>query len=173
MDHKGSISLLISSLGINKLFHRNDSSYPTTETPQIPTQQLHMIPLRDWIEIKAGLMKCNIFYSPISPSRKPWSSHKCNRYFLFKMEHIEHSSSQDPQNQNTWAATQPLQKFLTHSSSPLCRSLQKTCKTSRPFLNILGVAEVQSSKFFRSNSPNQVLFLINYNTQRSKSSTHF
>jgi hypothetical protein len=51
MDHKGSISLLISSLRVNRLLHRSGNSYPTTETSQRPTQQLHMILLRDWIKI--------------------------------------------------------------------------------------------------------------------------
>jgi hypothetical protein len=33
MDHKRSISLLISSLGVNMLFHRNGNTYPTTKNP--------------------------------------------------------------------------------------------------------------------------------------------
>jgi hypothetical protein len=61
MDHKGSVSLLISSLGVNKLFHRSGSSYPTTKTPQRPTQQLHMILLRDWTKIQGRLVK--VIYS--------------------------------------------------------------------------------------------------------------
>ncbi len=51
MDHKGSVSLLISSLGVNRLLHKSGSSYPTTKTPQRPTKQFHMIPLRDWTQI--------------------------------------------------------------------------------------------------------------------------
>jgi hypothetical protein len=51
MDHKGSISLLISSLGVNKLFHKSGISYLITKTPQTPTQQLPMIPLKDWRQI--------------------------------------------------------------------------------------------------------------------------
>jgi hypothetical protein len=33
MDHKGSELILISSLGINKLFYVNGGSYPTTKSP--------------------------------------------------------------------------------------------------------------------------------------------
>ncbi len=93
MDHKGSISLLISFLGVNKLFHKSDNSYSTTKTPQRSTRQLHMIPLKNWREIQGKISPVNIFYSPISFSQKPWSSHKCNRYYLIRMEQIAHSSS--------------------------------------------------------------------------------
>jgi hypothetical protein len=75
MDHKGLVSLLISSLGINRLLHRSGSSYPTIETPQRPTQQLHMIPLRYWIEIQDKISEYNIFYFLVSLSQKPRSSH--------------------------------------------------------------------------------------------------
>jgi hypothetical protein len=40
----------------------------------------------------------NIFYSLVSLSQKPWNSHNYNMYSLLKMEHIVHSSSQDPQS---------------------------------------------------------------------------
>jgi hypothetical protein len=75
MDHKGSISLLISSLGINMLLHRNGSSYPTTKPPQRLTQQLHLILLIDWTNIQDKINECNIFYPLVSPSQKPRSSH--------------------------------------------------------------------------------------------------
>jgi hypothetical protein len=101
MDHKGSVSLLISSLGVNMLFHKNGSSYPTTKTPQKPTQQLHMIPLRDWIEILGRISQGNIFYFLVSPSQKPQSYHKCSMYFLFRMEHVAHPSFQNPQSYHT------------------------------------------------------------------------
>jgi hypothetical protein len=52
---------------------------------------------RDSRQISQG----NIFYFPISPSQKPWSSHKCSRYFLFRIKQIAHSSSQNPQNYHT------------------------------------------------------------------------
>jgi hypothetical protein len=42
MDHKGSASLSISSLGINMLLHGSGSSYLTTKTPQRLTRLLHM-----------------------------------------------------------------------------------------------------------------------------------
>jgi hypothetical protein len=74
MDHKGSSSLFISSLGVNMLFYRSGSSYPTIKTPQIKTQQFHMILLRDWIEIEGKISQGNMFYSPVSFSQKPWSS---------------------------------------------------------------------------------------------------
>ncbi len=45
--------------------------------------------------------------------------------------------------------------------------------TSKPFPNILSVAEVQSSRFFESSNSNQVLFLSNYNTQNSNPSHTF
>jgi hypothetical protein len=125
MDHKGSISLLISPLGVNRLFHKNGNSYPTTKTPQKPTQQLHMIPLKDWIRVQGRISQSNIFYFPISPSQKPQNSHKYNKYYFLRMEQITHSSSQDPQNYHTWNATQPFQKSLTQSSFPLCWSLHK------------------------------------------------
>jgi hypothetical protein len=67
MDHKGSASLSISSLGINMLLHRSGSSYPTTKTPQRLTRLLHMVPLRDWTKIQGRIGECNQFCSPISP----------------------------------------------------------------------------------------------------------
>ncbi len=97
MDHKGSVSLLISSLGVNRLFHMSVSSYPTTKTPQRPIQQLHMIPLRDWTQIQGRINQDNVFYYLVSLSQKPQSSHKCSKYSLFRMEQIVHSSFQDPQ----------------------------------------------------------------------------
>jgi hypothetical protein len=87
--------------GINKLFHMNRNSYPTTKTPWRPTQQLHMIPLRNWTKLQGMISQGNIFYFPISPSQKPRNSHKCSRYYLFKMEKIMHLSSQDPQSYHT------------------------------------------------------------------------
>jgi len=120
MDHKGSVSFLISSFGINMLFHMSDSSYPTTRTPQKTTQQFHMIPFKVWTKIQGKISQGNIFYSPISPSQKLRSSHKCSRYFLIRIEQIAHSTFQNPQNDQKWVATQPLQKSLTQSSSPLC-----------------------------------------------------
>ncbi len=101
MDHKGSVSLLISSLGVNRLFHRNGSSYPTIRTPQRTTQQLHMIPFRNWNKIQGKISQTNIFYFPISLSHKPGSSHKCNRYSLIGTKQIAHSTSQDPQSYHT------------------------------------------------------------------------
>jgi hypothetical protein len=52
MDHKGLVSLLISFLRVNRLFHKSGSSYPTTKTPQRTTQQFHIIPFRDLTEIQ-------------------------------------------------------------------------------------------------------------------------
>jgi len=166
MDHKGSISLLISSLGINRLFHRIGNSYPTTKTPQRVIQQLHMIPLRNWTEIQGGISQGNIFYFPVSPSQKPQSSHRCNKYFLSRMEQIAHSSSQVPQSYHTWTVTQPIHKPLTQSSFPLCWSLQKK-HDIRPLDLFLthDIAKIQLSRCFRSCSPNEVLFLTNYHSQ--------
>ncbi len=95
---------------------------------------------------------------------KPPKFPQCSKYSLFRMKHIAHSI-QDPQGHQTWAATQPFQKSLTRSSSPLCWSLKKNCKTCRPFLDTLNVAEVQASRFLWANNLNQVLSLANYNTQ--------
>jgi len=101
MDHEGSISFLISSLGVSKVFHKSGNSYPTIKTPQRPTQQLHMILLKDWIEIQGRINQGNILYYLVSPSQKPCSSHKCNRYSLLKMEQIAYSSFEDPQSDQT------------------------------------------------------------------------
>jgi hypothetical protein len=76
MDHKGSVSLLISSLGVTRLFHGIGNSYPIAKTPWTPTQQLHMIILRGWIKIKGKISQGNIFYFPIFLSQKPRNSHK-------------------------------------------------------------------------------------------------
>ncbi len=45
--------------------------------------------------------------------------------------------------------------------------------TSKPFLDIFSTMEVQSSRFFRSSSSNQVLISIQLQHQKSKSNTHF
>ncbi len=102
MDHKGLVSLLISSLGVNKLLHGSNSSYPATETPKKLIQLLHMIPLKDWTQIQGKIDQCNLLYSPTSPySQKPQSSHNTTKYSLFRIKHF------------------------AHSSSPLCRPLKK------------------------------------------------
>jgi hypothetical protein len=67
MDHKGSTSLSISSLGVNRLLHGNGSSYPTIETPQKLTQLHPMIPVKEWTKIQGRIGECNLFYFPISP----------------------------------------------------------------------------------------------------------
>jgi hypothetical protein len=123
MDHKGSVSLLISSQGVNRLFHKRWQLIPNNKTPQKPSQQFHMILFRDLTRIHGRISQGNILYSPISPSQKPQSSHNYSRYSPLRMEQIAHSSSQDPQSCHTWVTTQPLQKSLTQSSSPLCWSL--------------------------------------------------
>ncbi len=76
MDHKESVSFLISSLGVNKLFYMSGNSYPIAKTSCKPTQQLHMILLRNWIMIKGKINQGNIFYFPIFLSQKPRSFHK-------------------------------------------------------------------------------------------------
>jgi hypothetical protein len=69
MDHKGSISLLISFLRINMLFHGSGSSYLTTKSPQRLTQILHIVLFRNWTEVQGKIDECNQNYSqyPLGP----------------------------------------------------------------------------------------------------------
>jgi len=70
------------------LLHGSGSSYPTIETPQKLTLQLHMVSLTDWIEIQGRFGEYNQLYSPISPQpENPWSSHNAVGTFL-RMKHI-------------------------------------------------------------------------------------
>jgi hypothetical protein len=120
-----------------------------------------MVPLRDWTKIQGMIEECNVLFSiPLFPK---WSElPQCSKYFLLGMKHIAHSA-QDPHGHQTWAATQPFQKSLTRSSSPLCWSFQK--KHARPFPDTFGAVEVQLSRFLWSNNLNQVLSRAKYNTQ--------
>ncbi len=52
----------------------------------------------------------------------------------------------------------------THILSFMLVPKETHTNTSRPFLDILSATKVQSSRFFQSNSSNQILFLSNYNT---------
>jgi hypothetical protein len=166
MDHKGSISLLIFSLGVNRLFHGNGSSYPTIKTPWRPTQQLHMIPFKDWTKIQCKINQGNIFYTPISPSQKPQSSHKCNRYSLsleWNKLHIHHFKIPKVITCMSCHIT-TLEILDTIIISLMLVPIEKHTRPLELFLT-LGVSKIQSSKFFRSNSPNEVLFLTNYHSQ--------
>jgi hypothetical protein len=93
MDHKGSVSLLISFLTVNMLFHKSGSSYPTTKTPQRPIQQLHMIPLRDWIEkFRAWWVKViySILQYPLPKSLGPPTNASCTFSLGWNRLHIHH-----------------------------------------------------------------------------------
>jgi hypothetical protein len=168
MDHKGSASLSISSLGVNRLLHGNGSSYPTIETPQKLTQLLPMIPFRDWTKIQGRIGECNLFYSPVSPcSQNPRSSHNATSTLSLGWNTLHTDHIKIPK---------VIKHELPHNHSknpwhtyhlPCVDPKKKTCKTSRPLLDILGIAKVQASGFFWSNSPNQVLSLPNYNTQNT------
>jgi hypothetical protein len=57
MDHKGSILLLISSLGVNKLFHKSGSSYPTTKPHKNHLNNFTWFLSKIWHGFKAGSIK--------------------------------------------------------------------------------------------------------------------
>lgn len=145
IDHKGSISLLISSLRVNKLLHGSRNSQPTTKSPQKLTELLHMVSFKNWTQIKSKIGECDQIYShyPLGPKtlRAPTM-----QQVLFPQETHCTLSSKIPKVIKHELPQQPLQKSLTLSSSPLYWSL-KTCKTFRPLLNTLGTMEVQAPRF--------------------------
>jgi hypothetical protein len=138
MDHKGLVFLLISFLGVNKLFHRSGSSYPTTKTPQRLIQLFHMIPLRDWTKIHGKISECNLFYSQVSPySQNPQNSHNVAGTL---------SSGWNTLHTHHFKIPKVIKHELPHNHSknpwhthhlPCVDPLKKTCKTFRPFLTLL------------------------------------
>jgi hypothetical protein len=136
MDHKGSTSLSISSLGVSRLLHGNGSIYPIIETPQKLTQLHPMIPLKKWTKIQGRIGECNLF-SNIPLFLESLELPQCNKYFLLKMKHIAHSSSQDPQSHQTSATTQPLQKSLTFIISLVLVLEEKHARPLDLFLTFL------------------------------------
>jgi hypothetical protein len=122
----------------------------TIETPHILNRQLPMVLLRDWIEIQGRINECNQLYSPISPcSQNPRSSHSTVSTFSLgwytlhiKLKIPKVIKHELPHNhsKNPW-----------HIHHLLCVGLlKKSCKTSRPFPDTLGVSEVQASRVFMS-----------------------
>ncbi len=132
-----------------------------------------MIPLKDWTQIQGMMNQGDIFCSPLSPSQKPWSSHKCNRYFF-------------PQDEIDCALTISRSPKLSHTSCHITiRKILDTIIFSLVFVPIkkipdfltlkntmpldlfltLGTMEIQSSRFFQSNNLNGVVFLISYHSQ--------
>jgi hypothetical protein len=147
MDHKGSISLLISSLGVNRLFHRSGSSYPRTKTPQRPTQQLHMILLRDWIKIRGRINQGNVFYFLVSPSQKPQSSHKCNMYLSLGWNRLHTHHFKIPKLSHMSCHTTILEILDTIIISLVLVPIEKHIRPLDLFL-ILGTLEIRLSGFF-------------------------
>jgi hypothetical protein len=56
---------------------------------------------------------------------------------------------------------------------PCVSPYRNTCNNFRPFLDIFSTTKVFSSRFFSFNSFDQVLFLLIYNTPKSKSNHIF
>jgi hypothetical protein len=63
MDHKGSVSFLIFSLGVNRLFHRSRNSYLTTKPHKNDLNNFTWFLLEIWQGFKARLVK--VIYSII------------------------------------------------------------------------------------------------------------
>jgi hypothetical protein len=162
---------MISSWGVNWLFDGSGNSYPNNKdltytnltSSHGSSQRLdkdlgHMWWLR-------SITLSNIPLFPKSP-KLPLS----NRYSLLKMNtlHIQHKTFR---LSKMVLPQQSLLKSLTHSSSRLCWSLKKTCKTSRSLLDALGTSEAQASKFYEGQSLDQLFPLINYNPKSKIHST--
>jgi hypothetical protein len=108
MDHKGSISLLISYLGVNRLkwqFIPNNRNLT-----KINSTTSHGS-VKDWTKIQGRFDEYNQFYSPISPRpQNPWSSHNSTGTLL-RMKHIV-QLVQNPQSHQTLVVTTTTQKIL-------------------------------------------------------------
>jgi len=144
MDHKGSVSLLIFSIGylMGVVAHT-----PTTGIPQIQTWLHHMVPLKNWTEIQGRTIECNLLYSPVSHcSQNPQSSHNVAgilssrwTHYTFNLWSVSHQ---------TWSCHNNHSKKPWHIHHLPCVGPQeKTCKTSRPLLDIFGTSKVQALGF--------------------------
>jgi hypothetical protein len=132
-----------------------------------------MIPFRNWLEIQGRINQGNIFYYPVSPSQKPQApTDETGTLSLgWKRLHTHHLK---------------IPKVITHMSYHtstleildtiiITLVLVPTERHTKPLdlFFTLGTAEIQSSGFFQSSNPNEILFLTNYHSQKSKSYRHF
>jgi hypothetical protein len=115
----------------------------------------------------------NIFYYPVSPSQKPWApidvagtlSLRWNRLHI---HHLKIPKVITHMNYHT-STLEILDTII------ITLVLVPTERHTRPLdlFFTLGTTKIQSSRFFQSNNPNEILFLTNYHSQKSKSYRHF
>jgi hypothetical protein len=102
--------ILISFLGVNKLFHVKWQLIPNNKIPtDINSTTSTWFNFKDWTEIQGKIIEYNQLYSLIYPwSQNLQSSHNA-ACILFSTNYILHSI-QNPQKHQTSATTQPFQK---------------------------------------------------------------
>jgi hypothetical protein len=111
-------------------------------------------------------------YFPTSPqSQRSLELPQDNRYSSRNKTHpILSSKSPETSCMNYHTTTlEILNMFILSFVGPY----KNTCNNSGPFLNILSIREVFSSGFFSFNPLDQILFLLIYNTPKSKSNHTF
>jgi hypothetical protein len=165
--------ILISSLGVNKLFYVDGSSYQQQNPHKILTLLLQdgsISQIRQ--KFKAKLASPNITTSqhPFGPKNLR-RSHKTAGIFL-RTKHIPYPI-QNPQKHHDELSHNHCKNPRHVHPLPCVNPYRNTCNNYGPLPNILNTTEIFLSGFFSFNFLNQVLLLPIYNTPKSKSNDTF
>ncbi len=150
--------ILISFLGVNRLFYVAGSSYPTTKFPtQIDYTTSTQFNIRDWTEIQGRVNQYNHFYFPTSPeSQKPPKFPQCNMCFSQDKTHSIPSSKSLETSHMSCHTTTPeiLEMFIL---SFVLVPIKTHATTLDLFLTFIA-----QRKFFHQDSSNPVILIKFY-----------